>query len=132
MRETASQELAKKSKVDAGMDLVFLEDLRELACADRERVDQLAAQMKGGSARQSGKGKKMGDLILCDDYRKGNGNGITSTITSTVLGVVLTVAAWLWYTRDQPSVSLPTPPSSATTQDNDTTRRVDVEVWRPE
>jgi len=115
VEEAASNHLGKASKVETAMDSVFVEDLRELARADRERVAAYAASRVPGLSAGQTQGRKQvpGDFIVCDDYRKGTG-----TVPVVVLGLVAIasagLAAWAALRNADPPQPGPPPPDTAT------------------
>ena len=84
VREAASNQLGKQSKIETAVEAIFAHDLREVAQADRDGVAAYKAATVPGVSALKPKGTKMGgDFIVCDDYRKGTG-----TIPSLVMGLV--------------------------------------------
>ena len=70
-QEAASSLLGNQSKIQAGQQAVFLEQLRQIAHEEMKDVQKLKAKRLGGPWQEmGGKGDDMGDLIICDDYRK--------------------------------------------------------------
>lgn len=68
--EEAAKAEANKSKVELGQDAVMLRHLQEIARDDVEDVRKLKAKHLGGEWAASAQGDDVGDIIICDDYRR--------------------------------------------------------------
>lgn len=130
IQEAASNHLGKASKIDTAVDAILVDDFRELAIADRERVAEYADARVPGlaqAANRKPRGKQMGgDFIICDDYRKGAGT-IPAVVVGMVAAAALGVGGWV-FTMDRPEPPAVPPPEAETSVDADTQYEARIEV----
>jgi hypothetical protein len=105
VQEAASNLLAKQSKIKAARGAVWLEDLRHLAVADREKVRAYEERVMGGARRQSE--DEMGDLIVCDDYRIQKGSPLGTVLPWLAAAVATGIAAWALSGDPEPAPEVP-------------------------
>lgn len=104
--EAYSQQLAKRAKMEVAREAVFLEDLREIARADREDVRKIKEKhlwKEPGSEPAGGGGaggEDVGDIIVCDDYHAPGSappaaNGGVGTLAGLLIGAGLVAGGLL-------------------------------------
>lgn len=68
--EAADQDLAGQSKLQVANQAVILEQLRQIAQDEIRDVRRLKAKHLGEQWAKAAEGQDVGDLIICDDYRR--------------------------------------------------------------
>ena len=129
VQEAREQRLAKDSKLQTGMEAVFVNSLNQIDKSEREAVNEYRNRQMGAPPKPPhGKvGGESGDgLIIADDIQTTNidrrGLGPVATV---ILVVALCILAYLLAVRSEPSEA------STTTTTIETDYRVDSSVIEP-
>ena len=132
--KAAAADLAKQAKLQLAADAIPIRQLNEIAAAELRDTAALKAKHLGGEfARPGGGGAAdMGDMIICDNYSKGNVSGgrasvpwvpILAAVAGVGLGGVLPLAALLFSGVLSRSVSTETDRRTVEPQE------FQVEIW---
>ncbi len=111
VQEAADQRLNKTSKVQTGMEAVFLQDLQHLAFEDRDTVRRYRDKTLFGETSSNGGGPRNNDLIVADDveFHVTRGAGATTLLAAALISVAILLAASQLIPR-HPENAGPAPP----------------------
>lgn len=116
LAEAEAAVLNKQSKLELARQAALTQDLAELARADREKVRRLEEQKLFGGQRGPGgsEGDPVGDIIVCDDYRRNEAPRPAARIwpaavTAALAGALPTAALAAVLLRQPPPQQQPAP-----------------------
>ncbi len=128
--EAIQQYLGKQAKLETALDASVVDDMRRIAETERNQVEEYKARV----LKLEGNGKlrrgKVGDFIVCDDYRKGSPLVTVVGMVLALVALTVIVVVALYFFR--PSTPEAPPAQVVQTQDKDTTRRIEIEKFIPE
>jgi len=123
LNQAAKDEYGQQAKIDNALQAVLLDDARQLLAADREDTRRFKnREVFGDTGEPSDKEEDtMGDLIVAENYKRGNPVAIAVMAVTSVVAVSL-LAGFIYWVNAKPTQSL---------EDTDTTRSVTLEKFIP-
>lgn len=113
VNRSAASYLGKQSKLETAVDGIFAQQMHE-AAQDEIETQRQYRQRTLGETPTDRKRKKMGDFIVCDDYRKGVSPivlGIVAVVAIIMAGLALWALLWMAAQRAEPP-EYPGPPDT--------------------